>query len=133
MRFFREEEEPTITLVSMTDVVFLLLIFFMVATQFVSTTKQLGIELPEAKGGQAASTKKEYKIEITKDRRIYLNGKRVTLTELDLILQADRKIKNKSALIRADKRLPYGFVIKVMGILKENGVESIGISVIGQR
>ena len=114
----------------MTDVVFLLLIFFMVATQFVSNTKQIRIELPKAKGGETQQTKRQYKIEITKDKRIFLNGKEITLTQLDLLLQADKNIPNRSATIRADKRLNYGFVIKVLGILKANGVESIGISVI---
>ncbi len=131
MRFFREEEEPGISLVSMTDVVFLLLIFFMVATQFVNTTRQLDIKLPQAKGAKGEQTKRRnYRIEITKDKRIFLNGKRVSLTELDLILQADRNITNKSALIRADRSLPYGFVIKVMGLLKAHGVEDIGIAVV---
>ena len=129
MRFLREEEEPGISLVSMTDVVFLLLIFFMVATQFVSTTKRLDIKLPKAKAGTSKPMKKTYEIDITKDRRIYLNGKEISLTQLDLILQADKDIPEKSALIKADKRIPYGFAIKVMGILKANGVENIGIAV----
>ncbi len=129
MRFLREEEEPGVTLVSMTDVVFLLLIFFMVATQFVTSHRELDIKLPSAKGGRASVSKKEYKIEITADRRIFLNGERVTLAQLDLILKKDRGIPKRSALIKADKRLPYGFAIKVMGILKANGVEDIGIAV----
>ncbi|BAT71098.1 biopolymer transport protein ExbD/TolR [Thermosulfidibacter takaii ABI70S6] len=132
MRFLREEEEPGISLVSMTDVVFLLLIFFMVATQFVSTTKRLDIKLPQSKAGTSAPLKKSYEIDITKDGKIYLNGKKVTLTQLDLILQADRNIPERSALIKADRRIPYGFAIKVMGILKANGVENIGIAVLKQ-
>ncbi len=129
MRFLREEEEPTISLVSMTDVVFLLLIFFMVATHFVTSKRELDIRLPKAKGGKPLVTKRQYKIEITRDLKLFLNGKPVTLTQLDLLLQADKNIPNKSAIIKADKSIPYGFAIKVMGILKANGVEDIGIAV----
>ena len=129
MRFFREEEEPGITLVSMTDIVFLLLIFFMVSTQFITFQKRLTIELPETKAGQVITKTKEYVIEITKDEKIYLNGKEITYEQLALILQKDRKIPKKSALIRADKRVLYGLVVKVLGLLKANGVNEIGIAV----
>ncbi len=130
MRFFREEEEPGISLVSMTDIVFLLLIFFMVSTQFITFQRRLNINLPESKAGAVTSKKREYVIEITKNREIFLNGKRIDLASLEALIESEKNITQRSALIRADKRLPYGFVIKVLGILKASGIREIGIAVI---
>ncbi|MBI4252519.1 MAG: biopolymer transporter ExbD, partial [Candidatus Tectomicrobia bacterium] len=48
MRFQKHEEDYSLQLISMTDLVFLLLIFFMVTTSFVDFTRRLDIELPES-------------------------------------------------------------------------------------
>ncbi len=130
MRFFQEEDEPGISLVSMTDIVFLLLIFFMVSTQFITFQRRLNISLPKSKAGSIAKKKKEYIIEITKQKEIFLNGKRVDLKSLSAIIESESNIPKRSALIRADKSLPYGFVIKVLGILKASGLQEVGIAVI---
>ncbi len=130
MRFFKEEEEPGISLVSMTDIVFLLLIFFMVSTQFINFQRRLNINLPESKAGTVSVKKKEYVIEITRNKEIYLNGKKIDLTTLEALIKSEKNIAERSALIRADKNLPYGFVIKVLGILKANNINDIGIAVI---
>jgi len=130
VRFFKEEEEPGISLVSMTDIVFLLLIFFMVSTQFINFQRRLNINLPESKAGTVSVKKKEYVIEITRNKEIYLNGKKIDLTTLEALIKSEKNIAERSALIRADKNLPYGFVIKVLGILKANNINDIGIAVI---
>ncbi|NPA14971.1 MAG: biopolymer transporter ExbD [Deferribacteres bacterium] len=114
----------------MTDIVFLLLIFFMVSTQFINFQRRLNINLPESKAGTVSVKKKEYVIEITRNKEIYLNGKKIDLTTLEALIKSEKNIAERSALIRADKNLPYGFVIKVLGILKANNINDIGIAVI---
>ena len=128
MRFNRPEEDYYLPLTSMVDIVFLLLIFFMVTTSFVEFTRRLDIQLPEAKAGGPAEKVREVLIEVGGDGRIFLNGKETTLAGLEAALEATRG-EGGSAIIRADRRLPYGFVVKLMGICRAYGIYDIGIAV----
>jgi len=83
MKFRREEEDFSPNLISMTDVVFLLLIFFMVSTAFVDFSRRLDIQLPESKAAQVMGKVKRFTIEMPADQNIYLNGKRISLKKLE--------------------------------------------------
>jgi biopolymer transport protein ExbD len=125
-----EEEDYSLQLTSLIDVVFLLLIFFMVSTAFIDFSRKLEISLPESMAGAAMEKVKVYEIEVSVDEVIYLNGEPATLESLAAQLQApDETIIKRSAVIRADRELDYGFVVKVMGLCKEAGILDIGIAV----
>ncbi|MCY3822754.1 MAG: biopolymer transporter ExbD [Nitrospinae bacterium] len=131
MRFQGDSEEDySLQLTSLIDVVFLLLIFFMVSTSFVDFTRRLDIELPEAKSSAEVVEKKSFLIEVGVEKRISLNGKTVLLDDLESRLKAGVKSgKFKPSLtIKADKRLDYGYVIKVMGLISEAGVRDISLA-----
>jgi len=131
MRFLPEEQEEfSLDFTPLIDVVFLLLIFFMVSTQFISFTRRLDIKIPEAKAGSVEEKKtKEYLIEMPPSGEILVNGKVVSLESLEKMLENDRSLPNRSDLIRADRSLPYGDVVKVMGVCKHQGIRVIGIAV----
>ncbi|MDH5477397.1 MAG: biopolymer transporter ExbD, partial [Nitrospinota bacterium] len=75
MRFKRKtEDDYSLAMAPLIDVVFLLLIFFMVSTAFVDFTRRMDIELPETKGGAGAEREKVFQIEITKEKEMYLMG-----------------------------------------------------------
>lgn len=131
MRFQGDSEEDySLQLTSLIDVVFLLLIFFMVSTSFVDFTRRLDIELPEAESSAEVVEKKSFLIEVGVEKRISLNGKTVLLDDLESELKAGVKSgKFKPSLtIKADKRLDYGYVIKVMGLISEAGVRDISLA-----
>ena len=131
MRFQGDSEEDySLQLTSLIDVVFLLLIFFMVSTSFVDFTRRLDIELPEAKSSAEVVEKKSLLIEVGVEKRITLNGKTVLLDNLESRLKADVESgKFKPSLtIKADKRLDYGYVIKVMGLISQAGVRDISLA-----
>ena len=131
MRFQGDSEEDySLQLTSLIDVVFLLLIFFMVSTSFVDFTRRLDIELPEAKSSAEVVEKKSFLIEVGVEKRITLNGKTVLLDDLESRLKAGVKSgKFKPSLtIKADKRLDYGYVIKVMGLISGAGVRDISLA-----
>ena len=131
MRFQGDSEEDySLQLTSLIDVVFLLLIFFMVSTSFVDFTRRLDIELPEAKSSAEILEKKPFLIEVGVEKRITLNGKTVLLDDLEGRLKAgvaSGKFK-PSLTIKADKRLDYGYVIKVMGLISQAGVRDISLA-----
>jgi len=134
MRFRKEEEENFgMEMTPMIDVVFLLLIFFMVSTVFVDFNRQMDLTLPSSKSANLDENTKTLEIEMTADKQIFFNGKKVTLDNLEKALGEAKgkpaEDKKKTAIIRADKNLPYGNVIKVMGILQSAGFPDISVAV----
>ena len=84
MKFRKEEEENfNFDLTPMIDVVFLLLIFFMVSTAFVDFPHRMDIALPSSKSSAANETPQEITVEMTLSKEILLNGKKLTLKELE--------------------------------------------------
>lgn len=131
MRFRKEaEEDYSLQLTPLVDVIFLLLIFFMVSTAFIDFTRRLDIQLPEAKAAQVVEKVKSFVIEMGIDKKIHLNGKLVTMESLEAKIKSEMKTAARgSAIIKADKRLPYGNVVKVLGIVKDAKIRDIGIAV----
>ena len=128
MRFRKaEEEEFRPELTPLVDVVFQLIIFFMVSTVFVEFTQQMDIETPEVEGSLAQDQIKRLTIEITVDEKIFLDGKEVVLE--DIPEQLPNQSNTRSVLIRADKRLPYGIVMQVMQICRSAGMTDIRTTV----
>ena len=133
MRFshLKEEEDYSLQLTSLIDVVFLLLIFFMVSTTFVDFTRRLDIQLPEAKKSNEVFEKKTILIEIGLAKKIHLKGKLVKLKSLESVigLKVKEKIRSTTVTIKADKRIDYGFVVKVLGKVFNLGIKDIAVAV----
>ena len=130
MRFRSENEENfSLDLTPLIDVVFLLLIFFMVSTVFIDFKRQVDISLPSSKSSVPSEAMEPVKVELTVDRQIFLNGEKINLEEFESTLSKISVSKKKSAIIRADKNLPYGNVIKVMGMLQSAKILDIGVAV----
>jgi biopolymer transport protein ExbD len=67
---------------------------------------------------------------MSKDKKITLSGKSITILGLEQALaKLDMKSKKQTAVIRADKILPYGEVIQVMGLLQQSGILDISVAV----
>ena len=131
MRFRREEEDNfSFDMTPMIDVVFLLIIFFMVSTVFVDFSRKMDINLPTSKSSTIDESSKTLEVEMSKDKKIFLAGKPLTLLGLETTLaKIEFKDKKPSAIIRADKSLPYGDVIQVMGLLQKKGIPDISVAV----
>ena len=131
MRFRREEEDNfSFDMTPMIDVVFLLIIFFMVSTVFVDFSRKMDINLPTSKSSAIDERTKTLEVEMSKDKKIFLAGKPLTLLGLETTLaKMEFKDKKPSAIIRADKSLPYGDVIQVMGLLQKKGIPDISVAV----
>lgn len=128
---FRKAEEDNFALdmTPMIDVVFLLIIFFMVSTVFVDFSRTMDISLPTSKSS-VIDERKIMEVEMLKDKKIFLEGKSLTLLGLEAALaKMQLKDKKPSATIRADKSLPYGDVIEVMGLLQKKGISDISVAV----
>jgi len=130
MHFRREQEENySLELTPLIDVVFLLLIFFMVSTAFVDFPRRMDINLPTSKAASDDEVVKNLEIEMTKDKKVFIRGRRTSLQQLEVSLAELKKPQEVKTIIRADKDIPYGDVVKVMGLLQAAKVTDISVAV----
>ncbi|HLV13952.1 MAG TPA: biopolymer transporter ExbD [Xanthomarina sp.] len=114
----RNKVTPDFNMSSMTDIVFLLLIFFMLASTLV-TTNAIDILLPTASG--KTENKRSVAVSIKKDLTYYIDQKRVGESVLESELIAALSTDDKPTLVlRAEKSVPVEHVVKVMDIANRN-------------
>ncbi|MBC3759506.1 MULTISPECIES: ExbD/TolR family protein [Hyunsoonleella] len=114
----RNKVTPEFNMSSMTDIVFLLLIFFMIASTLV-TTNAIDILLPKASG--KTENKKSVAVSIKKDLTYYIDQKRVGVSVLENELMAALSNQDKPTIVlRAEKSVPVENVVKVMDIANRN-------------
>jgi len=114
----RNKVSPEFNMSSMTDIVFLLLIFFMIASTLVSTSA-IDILLPKASG--KTENKKSIAVSIKKDLTYYIDQKRVGESVLESELIAALSSEEKpTVILRAEKSVPVENVVKVMDIANRN-------------
>ena len=129
MYFRRDTEENySLELTPLIDVVFLLLIFFIVSTELVNP-RRMDITLPTSKAASDNKVVKNLEIEMTQDKKIYVKGRRTSLDQLEASLAKLRKPQEVKTIIRADKDIDYGDVVKVMGLLQAAKVTDISVAV----
>jgi biopolymer transport protein ExbD len=129
MRFRKvQQEEPRLGLTPLIDVVFLLLIFFMLTSHFNIAT---GIPIRLPKIAQKAYDREEHKIIIVIDTvgRIYMKGDKLEIKDLEKRLQnAVKQGGPVHLLLEADKEVKHGRVVQIMDIAKRSGIASIIIA-----
>ncbi|WP_242094849.1 ExbD/TolR family protein [Aestuariivivens sediminicola] len=114
----RNKVTPEFNMSSMTDIVFLLLIFFMIASTLV-TTNAIDILLPKASG--KTENKRSVAVSIKKDLTYYIDQKRVGESVLENELLAQLSGQEKPTIVlRAEKSVPVENVVKVMDIANRN-------------
>lgn len=108
---------------SMTDIVFLLLIFFMLTSSFV-VSNGITLNLPSAKG-QVVSDK-TVTVSITSDLRYYVNDQPVVLNTLETKLRAElADMATPTVILNADKAVTLEELVKVMSIIKDMNAKMV--------
>lgn len=117
-------EAPEINLTPLIDVVFLLLIFFMVSTTF-EHDSELSIELPEAVTKTQPERKESIEVAIDRQGRYYVEGQRLVNTQLasvkQAILDAAEERESLPLTISADAETPHQAVVTVMDAARQLG------------
>ena len=122
----RTRETPMPDITPLIDVVFLLLIFFMVSTVFKKSEVALLLNLPEVNDGEAQGTAdKVITIEVSNEKMAY-NGKELAMEDLSGKLAS---VTNKEIPIelRIDKDVKYEQVVKVLDHLKKNSLNNLSL------
>ena len=119
---------PQLMLSPMIDMIFLLLVFFIVSTMYMSEIKTIPIRLPVAQNSETVS-KSNFAVTVKKDGVLYLDDNKIEMKQLVANAAAESKRDAAfSVIIRADGEANYKTVIKLMDELKGAGVTRFGLA-----
>ena len=119
---------PQLKLSPMIDMIFLLLVFFIVSTMYMSEIKTIPIRLPVAQNSETVS-KSNFAVTVKKDGVLYLEDNKIEIKQLVANAAAESKRDAAfSVIIRADGEANYKTVIKLMDELKGAGVTRFGLA-----
>lgn len=127
-RNFKDNKTPQFMIIPLIDVIFFLLVFFMMNSLQTTTQRALSLELPQA---ATAESVRELPIVITIDKagHIMVDGTSMSFDEASLLFSS-RAVSNKNlaVVLQADKSTAHGQVAAVMDMLKQSGVKKLGIA-----
>lgn len=132
MKFKRQRsQEVGVDLTPLIDVVFLLLIFFMVSTTF-TRESHLNIELPEASGEKSESEAKLIDVVINAEGQYILNDRELVNNRRETLERAISELANDDTslpfVITADARTPHEFVVRAMDVAGRLGFTGLSIT-----
>ena len=104
---------PLFSMSSMTDIIFLLLIFFMLTASFI-TPSGLPVSLPSSKSSKIVNQK--VSVTITKDLKYFVNDKEVNISDIEIHLRDEIGDKEGLVVLHCDKDVPVEHLVNVAGI-----------------
>ncbi len=122
----RPRRRAAINITSLIDVIFMLLLFFMISSTFL---EQPGIklELPAAKA-EAVGEPQEYVLTVDRQGALFLNRRPLDLESLEgAIREALPRMQDAALVLKADQAVSHGLVVRVMDLAKRGGVRKLVI------
>ena len=124
-------EEPDVNLTPLIDVVFILLLFFMVSTTF-QRESEINIELPEASAEPVEEREEMLELVIDAEGHYFIDEQQVVNTELETLKQAIQKFLGERSeipvVIRADRMTPYESVVRAMDATAQLGLVKMSLA-----
>jgi biopolymer transport protein ExbD len=127
-----QDEQPAMNMTPMIDVIFQLIIFFMVGTSFTQPENRIDLKIPAISNTARPATPPPDKkvVNVYQDGRVYLDGQTLTLEQLTSTLAAARsQYKSLGVTIRGDATLSLQRTAEVLQAVRRAGVADMGIAV----
>ena len=125
--------DPTIDVTPMIDVVFQLVLFFMVSTTFI-TTPGIEVELPKSSATAVISDTEDLTVLISDDGSVFVNDVPVTIERLTERFAAAAKGDSSTlVIIKADKEVAHGRVVAIMDRAKDVGLSRLAIATVSSQ
>lgn len=125
-----DDEDPSLNLAPMIDVILVLTIFFMCATKFSGDERQFDLELPEVGGAVVTDATRPEIVEVEAGGPVRLGPDEVTVDELAARLTAARETRPDIAvMIRGEQAVPHGRMAEIYEACRGAGVRHVAISV----
>ena len=126
----QDDDSSGVRIAPLIDVVFLLLVFFLVATTFYEAEKDISIRLaPATEGGERGKLPDLLIVNISEAGAIVVNQRMLTLEQLDtLFADARRQHGNVSVVIRCDKRSRHTDFVKVLNACEKAQISQVSVA-----
>lgn len=127
LRDRRSFEKPEVMIIPMIDIMFFLLVFFMLSTLYMVNLKTVDINLPKARHAELRTTT-TYLVTLKKDGSLWLEDKK--LEEPQLLSKAQKEARTNphfSVVVRADRDVDYGRVVQLLDKFRDIGVTRFGL------
>lgn len=131
LRNYRETKQPDLNIIPMIDIMFFLLVFFMLSTIYMVEQKTIPVNLPQATSA-TIDNKTNFTVTLKDDGSIYLEDQQTDIQTL--LMQATKEQKNNPSfaiIIRADKDINYDKVVSFIDTLKKAGITRFGLATNG--
>ena len=127
----RNKVSPNFNMSSMTDIVFLLVIFFVVTSK-VGDSQFLSLDLPKTESFEYNLVEINNEISVTSSGNVYINGEIYNINNLNQIEQAIFNLNNKSnsIVLSAEAASLHIWIVGIMDILNKNGFDEVQIRTI---
>ena len=131
LRNYRETKQPDLNIIPMIDIMFFLLVFFMLSTMYMVEQKTIPVNLPQVTSA-TIDNKTNFTVTLKDDGSIYLEDQQTDIQTL--LMQATKEQKNNPSfaiIIRADKDINYDKVVSFIDTLKKAGITRFGLATNG--
>tara|TARA_Y100000004_G_scaffold32961_1_gene34822 strand:- start:335 stop:730 length:396 start_codon:yes stop_codon:yes gene_type:complete len=120
----RNKITPNFNMSSMTDVVFLLLIFFMIASTLAKNLNTIDVKLPQAKG--KSENRENISVSIDSKNRFYIDGEFVSKKNIkDKLITKLSKSNKRVIILRSDSKVPIKEIVYLMDIANKNSIKVV--------
>lgn len=124
--FKKEKNFVSVNITSLIDVVFMLVVFFMLSSSF--NKSSIPISLPSSENSIQSSDTDSLRVTISKEKIIFLND---SITSLENLSGESQKLltslSTKDAVIYSDEKVSLGFMISVIDELTKSGIENVSV------
>ena len=118
----RRREEPLVDVTPLIDIIFQLVIFFMVSTTFV-TEQGIEVDLPRSSSQTILRERNDVQVKVASDGAIYVDDEAVTWNELDARLRIAASGAGGMVIIKADQSVDYGRAVAVLDLARSLGLQ----------
>lgn len=127
----RKIEKPDLIIIPMIDIMFFLLVFFMLSTMYMVNQKTIPVRLPQATSA-AVDNRQTFSVTLKENGAVYLADSEIPLNVLIAQAKAQQEQNpNFAIVIRADKDISYSHVISFIDALKKAGITRFGLATEG--
>ena len=128
LRSLRTTSKPKLMIIPMIDIIFFLLVFFMISMLTMVVQKSVPIQLPQAVASKV-DLQRKIPITVTSNGQIYVEAQPVTLDQMIRYLQAEKaKGDDMVVILRGDAKAEYGTFVTVLDTLKQMGIVKVSIA-----
>lgn len=128
LRDRRSFAKPEVMIIPMIDIMFFLLVFFMLSTLYMVNCKTIDVDLPKANTAEV-QTHVTYMVSLKKDRSLWLEDKQIDEKTLITVAAEEAKRNPRFAVVvRADKSIDYGYVMLLLDKFRAVGVTRFGLA-----